>query len=100
VLHLLLLIAVGGVFVFLLVLGLAFVSGWTPSDGRDILLNRAFHTVIEDGVRLDGVQLPWPASVVIRVLGDPNDSRLRLIAEPRDGPAGESSDLQVLREPI
>lgn len=99
-LHLLLLVAAGGFFLLLLLLALAFASGWTFSDGRDIALNRAFGTVSHDGVRLEGVRLPLLASLAIRVLADPDDARLRLVAEPKAAPAAERRELHESAEAL
>ena len=79
-LHLLVLVALGGVFVLALVLALMHVAGWRVSDGRDIVLNRAYESFTHDGIVIPGVEPGRGARLVIRLLSDEDDARRRLLA--------------------
>ena len=79
-LYLLGLVALGGVFVLLLVLALMHVAGWRVSDARDVLLNRAYESFTHDGIVIPGVEPGRGARLVIRLLSDEDDARLRLLA--------------------
>jgi hypothetical protein len=80
VLHLLVLVALGGVFVLALVLALMHVAGWRVSDARDIVLNRAYESFTHDGIVIPGVEPGRGARLVIRLLSDEDDARRRLLA--------------------
>ena len=79
-LYLLGLVALGGVFVLLLVLALMHVAGWRVSDARDVVLNRAYESFTHDGIVIPGVEPGRGARLVIRLLSDEDDARLRLLA--------------------
>jgi hypothetical protein len=80
VLHLLALVALGGVFVVALVAVLMHASGWRIGDGRDVLLNRAYGTFTHDGAPIPGVRPARTARLVIRLLSDEGDGRRELLA--------------------
>jgi hypothetical protein len=80
VLYLLRLVALGGLFVLGLVLALMHVAGWRVSDGRDVLLNRAYETFTHDGIVIPGLRPGRGARLVIRLLSDDDDARRRLLA--------------------
>jgi hypothetical protein len=80
VLYLLGLVAMGGVFVLGLVLAVMHVAGWRVSDARDLLLNRAYESFTHDGVVIPGMTPGRGARLVIRLLSDEDDARLRLLA--------------------
>jgi hypothetical protein len=80
VLHLLGLLALGGLFVLGLVLGLMYVSGWRLSDGRDVILNRAYESFTHEGIVIPGMRPGRGAKLVIRLLSDEEDARRRLLA--------------------
>ena len=79
-LYLLGLVALGGVFVLLLVLALMHVAGWRVSDARDVLLNRAYESFTHDGIVIPGVEPGRGARLVIRLLSAEDDARRRLLA--------------------
>ena len=70
-------------FVFAIVMGIALLSGWRPGDAKDIWLNRAFHRVIADGVRIEGVRQTPFGWLMIRLFADKEDSRLPLLRRPQ-----------------
>ena len=79
-LHLLALVAAGGLFVLALVLGLMHVAGWRLSDARDLVLNRAYESFTYEGVVIPGLTPGRGARLVIRLLSAEDDARRRLLA--------------------
>jgi hypothetical protein len=80
VLHLLGLVALGGLFVLFLVLALMHVAGWRIGDARDVVLNRAFESFTHEGIVIPGVVPGRGARLVIRLLAGEDDARRRLLA--------------------
>ena len=79
-LHLLALVALGGLFVLALVVALMHVAGWRVGDARDVLLNHAYGSFTHDGIVIPGVHPGRAARLVIRLFSDDGDGRRQLLA--------------------
>lgn len=95
-LHLLVLALVGGCFVLGLVLAVSILSGWRPSDAREIVVNHAFHEFIEEGERIPAAAPGLLARTLIRVFAAADDPRRRLI--PAEHPVFARKPIRILRE--
>lgn len=81
------LVALGGVFLLVLMLAVMHVAGWRLSDARDVALNRAYGSFTHDGEPIPGVRPNALARLVIRMLSTRADPRHELVGSAmRGGP--------------
>ena len=64
------LVALGGLFLLVLVLAVMHAAGWRVTDARDVALNRAYGSFTHDGVLIPGVRPNALTRFAIRVLSD------------------------------